>query len=91
MLDEARTIVEGAAREVGRDPSALGMEGRVNWTLDGGVAKLVDHVGRWRAVGATHLSINTMNAGLGAVDGHLAALETAAKELFPGEELGDPG
>ena len=34
-----------------------------------GVDKLVDHVGRWRDAGATHLSVNTMNAGLGAVDG----------------------
>jgi probable F420-dependent oxidoreductase len=80
-LDAARTIVEDAAREAGRDPSALGMEGRVSWTADGGVDKLVDHVDRWRAVGATHLSINTMNAGLGAVDNHLLALESAAGEL----------
>ena len=57
------------------------MEGRVSWTADGGVDKLVDHVERWRAVGATHLSINTMNAGLGAVDNHLLALESAASAL----------
>jgi probable F420-dependent oxidoreductase len=30
-LDEARAIVDAAAREAGRDPSALGMEGRVSW------------------------------------------------------------
>lgn len=82
-LDAARTIVEDAARAAGRDPSALGMEGRVNWTADGGVEKLVDHVGRWRAVGATHLSINTMNAGLGAADHHLAALEAISMALRP--------
>jgi len=81
-LDAAREIVEGAARDAGRDPSALGMEGRVSWTSDGGVAQLVDHAGRWRAVGATHLSINTMNAGLGPVDAHLTALEAAATELL---------
>jgi hypothetical protein len=56
------------------------MEGRVSWT-DDGVEKLVDHVGRWRAAGATHVSINTMNAGLGSVDGHLSALTAAANEL----------
>ena len=49
-LDAARAIVDEAARGAGRDPSALGMEGRVSWTADG-VDKLVDHVGRWRAVG----------------------------------------
>jgi hypothetical protein len=83
-LDAARKIVEDAARDAGRDPSALGMEGRVSWSADGGVEKLVDHVDRWRAVGATHLAINTMNAGLGAVDAHLAALEACSKELFAG-------
>jgi probable F420-dependent oxidoreductase len=84
-LDAARKIVEDSAREAGRDPSALGMEGRVSWSADGGVEKLVDHVDRWRAVGATHLAINTMNAGLGAVDAHLAALDACAKELFAGQ------
>ena len=56
------------------------MEGRVSWT-EGGAAKLVDHVGRWRDAGASHLSVNTMGAGLGGVDGHLAALATAAEPL----------
>jgi len=83
-LDAARRIVEDSARAAGRDPSALGMEGRVSWTADGGIETLVDHVGRWRGVGATHVSINTMNAGLGPVDAHLAALEAAAQELFAG-------
>ena len=58
------------------------MEGRVSWTA-GGIDKLVDHVGRWRAVGASHVSINTMGAGLGSVDGHLAALGAAAEALIP--------
>ncbi len=76
-LDEARAIVEGAALEAGRDPSALGMEGRVSWG-DGGVAQVTDHVERWRKTGATHLSINTMGAGLGSIDDHLVALDAVA-------------
>jgi hypothetical protein len=52
----------------------------VSWTADG-VDKLADHTARWRAVGATHVSINTMGAGLGAVDGHVAALTAAAAAL----------
>jgi probable F420-dependent oxidoreductase len=79
-LDEARAIVEHAAREAGRDPSTIGMEGRVSWT-DEGVEKVVDHVGRWRDAGATHVSINTMNAGLGSLDGHLDALAATADAL----------
>src|SRR6266850_4310298 len=62
-LDHAREVVERAAREAGRDPSTLGMEGRVSWG-DGGVDQIVDHVGRWRDASATHVAINTMNAGL---------------------------
>ena len=83
-LDEAKAIVDAAAIEAGRDPSTIGMEGRASWG-EGGVDTLVDHVGRWRAAGATHLSINTMGAGLGSVDGHLDALATtaAALELTP--------
>ncbi|MEY2420589.1 MAG: hypothetical protein QOI95_656 [Acidimicrobiaceae bacterium] len=79
-LDEARAIVEQAAVDAGRDPSTLGMEGRVSWT-DDGVQKLVDHVGRWRDAGATHVAINTMNAGLGSLDDHLEALATAADAM----------
>jgi probable F420-dependent oxidoreductase len=79
-LEEARAIIEAAAIEAGRDPSTIGIEGRANWSDDDG-GKLVEHVGRWRDAGATHLSVNTMGAGLGGVAGHLGALAVAAKKL----------
>ena len=79
-LAEARAVVEAAAVAAGRDPAQIGMEGRVSWT-EAGAEKLIDHVGRWRSVGATHLSVNTMSAGLGSVAGHLAALTAAAAAL----------
>ncbi|MGH3302513.1 MAG: LLM class F420-dependent oxidoreductase [Streptosporangiaceae bacterium] len=77
-LDEARQVIATAAEEAGRDPAAIAMEGRVSWR---GAERLVDHVGRWQAAGASHLSINTMGAGLGSVDGHLKALADAAEAL----------
>jgi len=80
MLDEARAVVDQAAVTAGRDPAQIGMEGRVNWT-EAGVDKLLDHVGRWRAAGASHVSVNTMNAGLGGVDSHLAVLSQIADAL----------
>jgi hypothetical protein len=46
-----------------------------------GVAKALDHVERWRAAGATHVAINTMNAGLGPIDTHLDGLTKIAQEL----------
>jgi len=79
-LDEARAIVEQAAIDAGRDPSTIGLEGRISWG-SGGVGQLVDHAGRWEKAGATHLSINTMNAGLGSVDAHLDVLTSAADAL----------
>jgi hypothetical protein len=79
-LDEARSVVERAALDAGRDPSALGMEGRVTWT-DDGVEKVVHHIGKWNDAGATHVSINTMNAGLGSVAGHLESLAKVAHAL----------
>jgi probable F420-dependent oxidoreductase len=79
-LEEAKAIVDQAAADAGRDPAGIGMEGRVSWTEDG-ADKLVDHVGRWSAAGASHLSVNTMGAKLGGVDGHLAALAQAAEAL----------
>ena len=56
------------------------MEGRVSLG-DGGAEKLAEQAQRWRAAGATHLSVNTMGAGLGSVDAHLAALASIAKAL----------
>jgi probable F420-dependent oxidoreductase len=79
-LDEARTIVETAAAEAGRDPAAIGMEGRVDWRRDGDA--VADQLTQWEKSGATHVSINTMGAGLKTVDDHLTALARVA-ESFP--------
>jgi probable F420-dependent oxidoreductase len=81
-LDEARAIVTRAAVEAGRDPAAIGMEGQVSFGA-GGVDVVVDHVGRWREAGATHVAVNTMGAGFGGVDGHLEALTAVAGTLLP--------
>ena len=81
-LDEARAVVRGAAIDAGRDPDALGMEGRISWD-EGDVDKLVRQAGRWRDADATHLAVNTMGAGLGSVEDHLAALAKASDVLAP--------
>jgi probable F420-dependent oxidoreductase len=76
-LEEAADIVRAAAVTAGRDPSALGMEGRLN--AGAGTQRLAEHLGRWREAGATHVSINTMGAGLDGPDAHIAALRAAAE------------
>jgi probable F420-dependent oxidoreductase len=79
-LHQARSVVEHAATEAGRDPAELGMEGRISWG-EGGQGKLAEHAARWRDAGATHLSVSTMGADLAGVDDHLSALAMAAEAL----------
>jgi probable F420-dependent oxidoreductase len=78
-LDYALEQVNRAAELAGRDPESLGMEGRVSWTGDRDT--LAADIAAWKAAGASHLSVNTMKAGLAHVDDHLGALERAAADL----------
>src|ERR1022692_3041155 len=77
---ERRRAAAEAALEAGRDPAELGMEGRVSWG-DGGAEQVAERVARWHDAGASHVSVNTMGAGLAAVDEHLAALTEVAAAL----------
>jgi probable F420-dependent oxidoreductase len=76
-LDQARQQLAQAATESGRDPAQIAMEGRVSW--NGNADDLAEGLRVWVDAGASHISINTMNAGLASVDDHLAALTTAAE------------
>lgn len=79
-LEAAKQIVDAAAIEAGRDPATIGMDGRSGWAkkgLDGVLAE----ADLWQAAGATHLSVNTMDAGLGSIDEHVAALAAVASGL----------
>lgn len=76
-LDAARATIRAAAEEAGRDPDAIGMEGRVAWQPDD-PDRFVRQVERWRAAGATHLTIDTMRTGQSDVGAHLDALGRAA-------------
>jgi probable F420-dependent oxidoreductase len=79
-LDAARAVVDKAAVDAGRDPRDLGMEAWVKW--QGSADDVVAKVDKWAKVGASHISVNTMSAGLNTVDDHLAAL-TAVAEALP--------
>ena len=83
-LDRARDVIATAAAAAGRDPAAIGMEGRAAWSPDD-PDRFARQVDRWRAAGATHLSIDTMRGGLATVDDHLAALAAAAAISRSGE------
>ena len=60
-------------RAVGRDPADIGIEGRVSLT-QGGPDEWNQLAAAWDEVGATHLSINTMRAGLKSPDDHIEAI-----------------
>jgi probable F420-dependent oxidoreductase len=80
-LDEALEIIGEGAREAGRDPGEIQFEGRVDWaTRD--PERMATHAERWRAAGASHLSVNTMAAGCVGVDDHIAALTTLGEVLL---------
>jgi probable F420-dependent oxidoreductase len=60
-------------RAAGRDPSRVGLEGRVNANRVP-EEKWPTEVEWWRTVGATHVELNTMGAGYPSLDEHLEAL-----------------
>ena len=66
--------VHGYAREVGRDPSAIGMEARINIS-DGSPEFWANQAKAWKSAGATHLSVNTMRAGLRSPEEHVNAIQ----------------
>jgi probable F420-dependent oxidoreductase len=78
-VDKAIAVVRGAAEAAGRDPDAIGMEGRVGLTH--GVNEAVRQAHAWQERGATHVGVNTMGMGATGVDGHIAVLAAVAEEL----------
>ena len=76
-LDRALSTIKDAAEAAGRSADGIGMEGRVTWDPQDS-DRFARQVERWRATGATHLSINTMQTGQRRVEDHIRALELAA-------------
>ena len=68
-LERIRTYAE----EADRDPSTIGIEGGVR-VAEGGPDIWMKTLEAWRALGATHVCLNTMNAGFKTVAEHLDAV-----------------
>ena len=67
-------IMREAAVNAGRDPKAIGIEGRVSLATDD--QSDWGKIGAsWDEIGATHFSINTMKAGLKGPDQHIEAIK----------------
>jgi len=64
----------------GRDPNDFGIDARVN-TAAGTADDWRKQAEEWRTLGATHLTVNTMNAGFKGPDEHVARLREALEAL----------
>ena len=73
--------VQEFAKEAGRDPSSIGLEARVN-ASDGDPEFWQERAAAWRGLGATHISVNTMGAGLQSPQDHINTIEQF-KEVVP--------
>jgi alkanesulfonate monooxygenase SsuD/methylene tetrahydromethanopterin reductase-like flavin-dependent oxidoreductase (luciferase family) len=69
MIERIRSY----AKEAGRDPSAIGIEGRVS-VADGSREKWLQAISQWKELGATHVSVNTMKAGFSTPSAHIDAI-----------------
>jgi probable F420-dependent oxidoreductase len=65
--------VHSYAREAGRDPMSIGIEGRLP-IGQGSVETWVKEIAQWKKLGATHLTINTMKSGLRTPAEHIDAI-----------------
>ena len=74
--DEARSLVDrmrSYADEAGRDPADIGIESSIR-IADGQPDHWAREADGWKRLGATHVSVNTMNAGLSSPDEHIDAI-----------------
>jgi probable F420-dependent oxidoreductase len=74
--DKVRSMIErirSYAKDAGRDPSAIGIEGRVS-VADGSRENWLQAISQWKELGATHVSVNTMKAGFSTPSAHIDAI-----------------
>ncbi len=65
--------VHGFAREAGRDPATLGLDGRIR--ISGlQPEEWLDEVKAWEEMGATHLSIETRRGGMTTAEEHIEVI-----------------
>ena len=72
--------IHSYAKEAGRNPNAIGIEGRVSYG-QGSPDAWTKELQAWQQLGATHASFNTMKAGLNSPSAHIEALRHFSKVL----------
>jgi len=70
--------IRAYAKEAGRDPDQIGIEGRMHYDK-GSAETWVKELEAWKKLGATHVSLNTMKAGLTSPAAHIEAIRRFQK------------
>jgi probable F420-dependent oxidoreductase len=76
MIEKIRSL----AKDAGRNPDAIGVEGRVSFSTGLPEAWSKD-LQDWQSLGATHISFNTMKAGLNSPSAHIEAMRRFSKVM----------
>jgi probable F420-dependent oxidoreductase len=74
--DRLKVLIErlyGYLKDAGRDPHSFGLDGRISISQYPR-AEWVNQVHKWEALGASHLAVNTMGAGLASPRAHIDAI-----------------
>ena len=80
-----RRAPKRASRRTGGDPSEFGLEAQVD-VGDGAPETWVATIESWRALGASHVRLRTMDGGLAGPDAHIERQRQAAEALGLGRE-----
>ena len=80
QMAEALERLRSYTREAGHDPAVLGIEARLT-IRNTGLNEWVRQTEAWQKLGATHISINTMGAGLKSPDEHIHAIRRYKEAL----------
>ncbi len=81
--EKCRAMIEKLhdyAKEAGRDPHKIGIEGRISYG-QGAPETWMRDLQAWKSLGATHASFNTMRAGLNSPSAHIEALRHFARTI----------
>ena len=72
--------LQGYARDAGRDPSYIGIEGRIH-LVNNPPQDWAEMASLWKSFGATHLSIDTRNVGFNSVGEHIEAIRQCKESI----------
>jgi alkanesulfonate monooxygenase SsuD/methylene tetrahydromethanopterin reductase-like flavin-dependent oxidoreductase (luciferase family) len=76
-FEAAWHAVRSSAKDAGRDPGALGLEGHIRARADD-VTQVVERAAQWRDAGANAIAINPLRGDARWPEGHLDVLLRAA-------------